>query len=183
MIVKAIWEFDVDHSDMDEEYVEVKGLCEDLTRRELDYCLKHNQLNADDFQFECHPELPSDWDSEMESNVEIITFENLLEQLRSNTFEEIIEEYKKGREDSVLVDCIKEQVYDDKNLYKFLEEIGAEIIDYNDGYALIKTDKNKYYEVPCADFENRFSDDLPDETVLFFELERIYDVTDSWADV
>ena len=42
--------------------VDIKGLCEDLTRRELDYCLKHNQLNAEDFQYECHPELPSDWD-------------------------------------------------------------------------------------------------------------------------
>lgn len=62
MIVKAIWEFDVDDSEMDGKCVDIKGLCEDLTRRELDYCLKHNQLNADDFQYECHPELPSDWD-------------------------------------------------------------------------------------------------------------------------
>lgn len=109
-----------------------------------------------------------------------MTFENLLEQLRSNTFEEIIEEYKKEREeDSVLVECIKEQVYDDVDLYEFLEEIGAKIIDYNDGYALIKTDKNKYYEVPYADFENRFGDDLPNETMLFFDINKIYDVTDS----
>lgn len=57
MIVKAIWEFDVDDSEMDGKCVDIKGLCEDLTRRELDYCLKHNQLNADDFQYECHPEL------------------------------------------------------------------------------------------------------------------------------
>ena len=51
MIVKAIWEFDVDDSEMDGKCVDIKGLCEDLTRRELDYCLKHNQLNADDFQY------------------------------------------------------------------------------------------------------------------------------------
>lgn len=114
----------------------------------------------------------------------IMTFENLLEQLRNNTFEEVIEEYKKEREeDSVLVESIENQVYDDEDLYEFLEEIGAEIIDYNDGYALIKTDKNKYYEVPCMDFENRFGDDLPDETILFFDINRIYDVTDSWVDV
>lgn len=62
MIVRAIWEFDVDDSEMDGKCVDIKGLCEDLTRRELNYCLKHNQLNADDFQYECHPELPSDWD-------------------------------------------------------------------------------------------------------------------------
>ena len=66
-----------------------------------------------------------------------MTFENLLEQLKNNTFEEIIEEYKKGREeDSIFVECTENQVYDDADLYEFLEEIGAKIIDYNDGYAL-----------------------------------------------
>lgn len=62
MIVRAIWEFDVDDSEMDEKCVDIKGLCEDLTQREVDYLLKHNELNAEDFQYECHPELPSDWD-------------------------------------------------------------------------------------------------------------------------
>lgn len=111
-------------------------------------------------------------------------FENLLEQLRNNTFEEIIEEYKKGKdENSVLVECTENQVYNDEDLYEFLEEIGAEVIDYNCGYALIKTDKDKYYEVPYADFKNRFGDDLPNETMLFFDINKIYDVTDSWVDV
>jgi len=50
--VKAIWEFDVDVSDMDEEFVDVKGLCVDLTKREMDYCLEHKQLCADDFAYE-----------------------------------------------------------------------------------------------------------------------------------
>lgn len=62
MIVKAIWEFDVDNSEMDEKCVDIKGLCKDLAKRELEYCLKHKQLNADDFQYECYPKLPSDWD-------------------------------------------------------------------------------------------------------------------------
>lgn len=62
MIVRAIWEFDVDDSEMDEKCVDIKGLCKDLAKRELEYCLKHKQLNADDFQYESHPELPSDWD-------------------------------------------------------------------------------------------------------------------------
>lgn len=64
MIVRAIWEFDVDDSEMSEEWVDVYGLCEELTQREMEYCLEHNQLNAEDFQYECHPELPSDWDEE-----------------------------------------------------------------------------------------------------------------------
>lgn len=54
---------------MNEEFVDVKGLCEDLTKRELDYCLKHNQLSAEDFKYEAHPELPSDWDNKIESEV------------------------------------------------------------------------------------------------------------------
>lgn len=66
MIVWATWEFDVDDSEMDEKFVNVKELCVDLTKRELDYCLKHNQLNAEDFRYEVHPELPSDWDEEIE---------------------------------------------------------------------------------------------------------------------
>ena len=119
----------------------------------------------------------------MENENKIITFENLIDQLHKQTFEDVIEEYKKGREeDSVLVKCIENQVYDDEDLYEFLEELGAELIEYNDGYALIKTDKGKYYEVPYEDFENRFGDDLPNETMLFFDINRIYDVTDSWAD-
>ena len=110
-------------------------------------------------------------------------FENFLEQLRSHTFEEILEEDKKGKdENSVLVECTENQVYNDEDLYEFLEELGAEVIDYNCGYALIKTDKDKYYEVPYTDFENRFGDDLPNETMLFFDINRIYDVTDRWAD-
>ena len=30
--------------------------------------------------------------------------------------------------------------------------------------------------------ENRFGNDLPNETILFFDADRIYDVTDSWLD-
>jgi len=120
----------------------------------------------------------------MANENKIITFENLINQLHKQTFEDIIEEYKKGREeDSVLVECIENQVYDDEDLYEFLEELGAEVIDYKCGYALIKTDKDKYYEVPYEAFENRFGNDLPNETILFFNADRIYDVTDSWLDV
>lgn len=62
MIVKAIWEFDVDDSEMDEKFVDVNGLCIDLAKRELDYCLRENELDASDFTYEVHPELPSDFD-------------------------------------------------------------------------------------------------------------------------
>ena len=64
MIVKAIWEFDVDDSEMSEEFIDVRGHAEDLTKRELDYLLTNNQLGGDDFRYECHPELSSDWNEE-----------------------------------------------------------------------------------------------------------------------
>jgi hypothetical protein len=64
MIVRAIWEFDVDHSEMDEEFVDVNGLCVDLTKRELNYCLFHRKLDVSDFTYEVHPELPSDYDED-----------------------------------------------------------------------------------------------------------------------
>ena len=62
MIVRAILEFDVDTSEILEEFVDVKGLCVDLTKREIDYCIRNNQLDASDFIYEVHPELPSDYD-------------------------------------------------------------------------------------------------------------------------
>lgn len=85
MIVRVIWEFDVDDSEMNEKLVDVKGLCEDLTKKELDYCLKHNQLSAEDFKYEAHPELPSDWDNKIESkknNMDIYNdIENILRKM------------------------------------------------------------------------------------------------------
>lgn len=115
MIVRAIWEFDVDDSEMNEEFVDVKGLCEDLTKRELDYCLKHNQLNAEDFIYEVHPELPSDWDNKIESeknNMDIYNdIENILRNMTAgrdyrtwseNTIEKIYPFVKQIIEDDLL---------------------------------------------------------------------------------
>lgn len=59
MVIRAIWEFDVDDTDMDEEFVIVKGMCADLAERELNYLLQHNELSAEDFIYEVHPEIPS----------------------------------------------------------------------------------------------------------------------------
>lgn len=56
MIVRAIWEFDVDDSEMSEKYVDVKGLCIDLTKRELNYALNNKQLDSDDFVYEIKSE-------------------------------------------------------------------------------------------------------------------------------
>ena len=51
MIVKAIWEFDANVSDLDPNFVDVPELAKDLARRELDYLLFHNMLGTYDFEF------------------------------------------------------------------------------------------------------------------------------------
>ena len=47
MKVKAIWEFEVDTEDLDEEFVDIKGLAKDLTQREMEYLLEHKEISAD----------------------------------------------------------------------------------------------------------------------------------------
>lgn len=103
-------------------------------------------------------------------------FEQLLEQLNRFTFEEIARKY----DEDLLVECYGNIVYDDDDLYEFLKELGAEIANYGDGYTVIITNDGKYFEVPYEERENRSGDDLPDETILFFDIDRIYDVTESY---
>lgn len=96
-------------------------------------------------------------------------FELLINHLNdSNTFEEFCE--KHGYD---CVECIKNQVYEDEDLYEFLESLGAKIESYYDGYVVIITDDKKSYQIPSEDHPNRHGDDLPNETLLFFEPNRI----------
>lgn len=104
-----------------------------------------------------------------------MTFEILLTELeKGKTFEDIMKE--QGEE---LVECVRNEVYEDDDLYNFMVSIGAEIEDFGVDYAVISTNNGKYYEVPYECRENRFGDDLPDETILIFDYMRIYDVTES----
>ena len=116
-------------------------------------------------------------------DVSNLTFEKLVRLLgRGKTFEEIATAYSDKEHNEICnVECDGNCVYDDQDLYDFLEEIGAHIEDYGVEYALIKTDKEKYFEIPYKELPNRFGDDLPDETILFFENGRIYDVTDAYV--
>lgn len=52
MNVKAIWEFDSDVEDLDPKQVDVQGLAKDLAQRELDYLIKHGEIQAEDFDYE-----------------------------------------------------------------------------------------------------------------------------------
>lgn len=108
-----------------------------------------------------------------------MTFEKLVNKLNKFTFEEVVRNLY-GTED-LLVECYGNIVYDDDDLYEFLKELGAEIINYGDGYTVIVTNDGKYFKVPYEERENRSGDDLPDETILFFDIDRIYDVTESYA--
>lgn len=52
MKVRATWEFEVDVDDLDPAFVDISGLAKDLTKKELEYCLAHSTLTADDFAYD-----------------------------------------------------------------------------------------------------------------------------------
>lgn len=51
MKVKIIWEFEANVEDFDPKYVDIKGLAKFLARRELDFLLQNEDLQADDFDY------------------------------------------------------------------------------------------------------------------------------------
>ena len=50
--VKAVWEFEVDTEDFDEEFVDIIGLAKDLTKTEMKSMLDNNELSEEDFTYE-----------------------------------------------------------------------------------------------------------------------------------
>ena len=52
LTVRAIWKFEVDTEDLDEEFIDIKGLAKDLTKREMEYLLEHKEISADEFSYE-----------------------------------------------------------------------------------------------------------------------------------
>lgn len=101
-----------------------------------------------------------------------MNFQEILMRLeKGETFEQILN-------GEIMVECNNNEVYEDDDLYEFLQHIGAEIKNFTDDYAVIKTNDKKYYSVPYANRENRFGKDLPEETILFFDSKRIKNITD-----
>lgn len=117
----------------------------------------------------------SEGDKENEEDSVNMTFEEFVAKLANSndSFEDI---YTGLGLD--IVECIGNMVYDDQDLYDFLETLGAEISDYGVGYAVIETNNGKIYEVPYENRENRFDPEYPEETILFFDGCRVYDVTE-----
>lgn len=102
-------------------------------------------------------------------------FEELLDDLREKTFEEVVKDIT-----DIPVEFSKNEVYVNNNLHRFLENLNAKIADYGASYALIVSNNEKYYELPYREIENRLNNNLPNETVLIFDINRIYDVTDEY---
>lgn len=102
-------------------------------------------------------------------------FEELLDDLREKTFEEVVKDIT-----DIPVEFSKNEVYVNNNLHRFLENLNAEIADYGASYALIVSNNEKYYELPYREIENRLNNNLPNETILIFDINRIYDVTDDY---
>lgn len=103
-----------------------------------------------------------------------MNFEEFIKNLQENqlTFEEACTEIGAN-----MVECIDNMVYDDQDLYDFLDSLGATIICYDGMYAIIKTTNGIFYKVLYEDEENRFDEDLPDETILFFD--KIFAITEA----
>ena len=50
--VRAVWEFEVDVSDILPEYVDVEGLVVHLTKMELRWLIRNGKISVDDFKYE-----------------------------------------------------------------------------------------------------------------------------------
>lgn len=101
------------------------------------------------------------------------------------SFEDFVQEIQNGKTVEEIaknlnvteLECDGNIVYEDDDLATFLDSMGAYIEDMNVGYAVISTNTDKHYEVPYEERPNRFNSDLPNETVLFFKPDTLYDVT------
>lgn len=51
MLVKAIYEFEPDTSDIDDRFVDKKGISEDWAKEELKDMLKKGEITVEDFDF------------------------------------------------------------------------------------------------------------------------------------
>lgn len=58
-----------------------------------------------------------------------MTFKSLVHNLNIFTFEAIVTKFNELYNTSILVECCRNEVYNDDDLRKFLKELGAEICD------------------------------------------------------
>lgn len=106
-----------------------------------------------------------------------LAFECLVNSLTTFTFEAIVTKFNELYNTSILVECCRNEVYDDDDLRKFLKELGVEICQYKTDCVIISTNNERLFKIQSEKRKNRFGDDLPDETVLFFDPDKISDIT------
>lgn len=102
-----------------------------------------------------------------------MTFDNLVEKLenKKHTLEEIIKMYNDLYDTGYKISCWKNEVVADEELDKFFDKLGAEITEYNYGYALIETVNGTAYEVPYEEKDEK--------TILNFAADKIYDISEN----
>ena len=102
-----------------------------------------------------------------------MTFDNFVKKLESekHTLEEIIKMYNDLYDTGYKISCWKNEVVADEELDKFFDKLGAEIMEYNCGYALIETVNGTAYEVPYEEKDEK--------TILNFAEDKIYDVSEN----
>lgn len=97
-----------------------------------------------------------------------MTFLNLIEKLKEETFEKICKEQDKN-----MVECTENAVFLDDDLEEFFKELGAEIVDTDVNYIVIDAKDGFKFEIPYKSIPNRFNKELPNEIVLNFKPEEI----------
>jgi len=114
----------------------------------------------------------------LSSGIIKLTFHDMVSKLKSGvTLEQICKD-----ENFIMVEVADNQVYYDDDFYEFMEYLGVtNIEDFTNGIVIFEVDNGKqYYKVPFEDRLNRFDEDLESETVLFFNPEGIFDLTEDY---
>lgn len=59
LLVRAVWELEIDTEDLDESFIDIHRFAKDLTARELQYLLDHKEITAEDFSYELEEKRPN----------------------------------------------------------------------------------------------------------------------------
>lgn len=106
----------------------------------------------------------------------VADFESIVARLKGGeTFEDISEDIlKKAGEDvdDWPFECYGNDVYEDGDLYDFLEYVGAEICNKTDEYVIVKTNINNYYLFPYKNIPHRYEIN-DEETIISFDKDKM----------
>ena len=69
-----------------------------------------------------------------------------------------------------MVECFENIAYYDDDFEEFLERFGAEIISFENDYAIVSTTEEKRYKLPYTEVKNRFDIEIGNEILMNFEL-------------